>query len=395
MNILIYGGSFDPPHAGHFALLAAALREAPVDRAYILPSARPAHKRLPWASFEERARMLRAGLAKRLAGPALKKTRVSFYEKTRRGPVYTYQALAHFRRLHPGARFYLLIGGDQYAAFKTWKKYRRVLSQATLVVGARRGDGSRRASGASGSPALRAGGAARAAKAGAIWLKGVFPAISSSELRLAFLRGEKTAGKIPAAVLSRIQRRGLYGLAWLQRQRRRLDAGRFAHVIQVSRLAGSLAERYGADREKAAAAALLHDAGRSLTPPRMIAYARRHKIKAPLKEQIIARCPILLHAYVGAHMAETEMGVSDPEILSAIRRHSLGDLRMSGLDKIIFVADAASEDRAFAGAARLRKIAFQNIDRAMRETVKMKLAYVKSQGGWIHPLGKKLWRKIR
>ncbi|OGS01047.1 MAG: nicotinate (nicotinamide) nucleotide adenylyltransferase [Elusimicrobia bacterium RIFCSPLOWO2_12_FULL_59_9] len=379
MNILIYGGSFDPPHTGHFELLGAALREIPVDRAYILPSARPAHKRLPWASFDERARMLRAGLAGRLAGPMLKKVRLSGYEKTRRGPVYTYQALAHFRRLHPGARFYLLIGGDQLGAFTTWKKYRRLLSQATLVVGARRGKD----------------GAALAAKAKVIWLKGVFPAISSSEIRLAFLRGEKTAGKIPAAVLRRIERRGLYGLAWLNRLRRRLNAGRFAHVLQVARLAGSLAERHGADLEKAAAAALLHDAGRSLTLPRMIAYARRHKIKAPLKEEVIARCPILLHAYVGAHMAETEMGVSDPEILSAIRRHSLGDLRMSPLDKIIFVADAASEDRAFAGAARLRKIAFQNIDRAMRETVRMKLAYVKSRGGWIHPLGKKLWRKIR
>lgn len=66
------------------------------------------------------------------------------------------------------------------------------------------------------------------------------------------------------------------------------------------------------------------------------------------------RDPSLLHAKLGAWMAENKYGVDDPEILSAITCHTTGKPGMSLLDKILYVADYIEPRRSKGGQIFLK-----------------------------------------
>lgn len=159
----LFGGTFDPPHRGHSALARAALRELKLDRLYVVPAGEPPLK--PSASLPP---LRRLALARRAFG-RLPRTVVSPWEIRRRGPSYTYKTLEAFRRRHPGARWFLVMGGDSWGNFRRWKRWRGILSMATLAVGRRRGSPPGRI-----DPAI---------KNGSLLLKASLPRISSTVLR--------------------------------------------------------------------------------------------------------------------------------------------------------------------------------------------------------------------
>src|SRR5262249_10564119 len=146
--------------------------------------------------------------------------------------------------------------------------------------------------------------------------------------------------------------------------RETLKPGRYEHTLNVAELADALARRHGADASKARLAALLHDAGRRFPPPLMAEYARKRRLKVPQRDLTAALEPILLHAHISEDLAAREFMVKDAEVLSAIRKHTLGDLAMSLLDKVVYVADACSADRRHPGVAKTRALAFDDLDAA-------------------------------
>ena len=168
--------------------------------------------------------------------------------------------------------------------------------------------------------------------------------------------------------------------------RARLSANRWSHTLAVTRLARTLAEKHGLNPEQAALAGLLHDCGRGLRLEKMPAYAVKHRLPVPLKDQVIRKAPILLHAYISADLAKKKFGVSDPEVLAAIQDHTLGRPKMGPLSRLIFIADISSEDREFSEAKKIRSLAFKNLDKAFRLAVRTKRGYVLRNGGWVHPI---------
>jgi len=138
------------------------------------------------------------------------------------------------------------------------------------------------------------------------------------------------------------------------------------------------------------AAALLHDAGRMLPIPKLIAAAKG----APLWAETARRDPILLHAYASEKLARRRFGVRDREVLLAVRRHTLGGKDMGPLDRLLYVADACSEDRRYPEAAALRKLAFEDLDAAFKRCVAQKLRHAVSDGRWLHPATVELWNSL-
>ena len=140
-----------------------------------------------------------------------------------------------------------------------------------------------------------------------------------------------------------------------------LKPKRYQHTLGVAETAVRLAEYYGASVQKARLAGLLHDCGKEASDA-------------------------LGHAEVGAQLAETVYGVTDPEILSAIRCHTTGKPGMSLLDKILFVADYIEPGREQAPELpRLRQLAFQDLDQTVLEILEETLAYLKESGVVIDP----------
>ena len=168
-----------------------------------------------------------------------------------------------------------------------------------------------------------------------------------------------------------------------------LNEIRFAHTIAVCETAVMLAERFGADKEKAYLTALLHDCARGLDFEQQIAYCKENEIELDtyMKNDINP-----VHALIGADMAKKRFGINDKEILDAIYRHAVGCENMTLLDKIIFVADGTEANRDGEDADEARTAAEHNLDKALTPVMRIKTYYLK--GKPMHPNSIKMLENI-
>jgi nicotinate-nucleotide adenylyltransferase len=126
--------------------------------------------------------------------------------------------------------------------------------------------------------------------------------------------------------------------------REHLSEPRLRHVEGVARYAVWLAERFGEDPTRARLAALAHDMAREWPEDEM----REWALSDGLGESGLEReKPKILHGRAAARMLHMHYGVSDPEILAAIRSHTLGERRMGRLEKILYCADYLEPGRPY------------------------------------------------
>ena len=159
--------------------------------------------------------------------------------------------------------------------------------------------------------------------------------------------------------------------------KRRLSAKRYQHTLNVRRMAVKLAKRWGADPEKAALAALLHDTAKELPQEEMLQILNDNAIMA---ENAQNRPSPVWHGICAAILAQTQWGVEDEEVLSAIRCHTTGKPGMSLLDEIVFLADMTSAERDYPEVDYLRKLEKKDIHQAMREALEMNLHWLEESG---------------
>lgn len=120
---------------------------------------------------------------------------------------------------------------------------------------------------------------------------------------------------------------------WL---RANLSEEKYRHSLGTMYSAKELATRFSLNPEKAEIAGLLHDCAKCFDTEKQMDLAKSSFTEL-LDNEFINKKTI--HAPVGAYVASKEFGVNDPEILSAIRWHTLGKIKMSDLEKAIFIAD--------------------------------------------------------
>ena len=159
--------------------------------------------------------------------------------------------------------------------------------------------------------------------------------------------------------------------------KKRLSAKRYQHTLNVRRMAVKLAKRWGADPEKAALAALLHDTAKELPREEMLQILNDNAIMA---ENAQNRPSPVWHGICAAILAQTQWGVEDEEVLSAIRCHTTGKPGMSLLDEIVFLADMTSAERDYPEVDYLRKLEKKDIHQAMREALEMNLHWLEESG---------------
>lgn len=352
-------------------LLAAAGRQLRPDRLFLLPVFVPPLKEAPSESFSDRAAMLRAA-----AAAARVPAEINLFEKRRGATTYTWQSLEYFRGRYPGAEIYFLMGSDCLPGFGRWRRPERILSAARLLVGRREG-----------FPAPGRGGFSP------VFLKGTFPAVSSTALRAELYCGGSPSA-VPPAAAGIIKKRGLYLGRLRERALSRLSPRRAAHTLACARLACEIAAVRGSDVRAAASAALIHDYAKELGAPRLEKICRSARLPVPFLEETVRRAPHLLHSWASAHLARRELGIDDPAVLRAAARHTLGHPSMGELDKTIFVADLASPDMSFPGSDELRRLALRDLDAAAAMAARMKTEWVRLSGKWMHPLGSKTCLKL-
>lgn len=160
-----------------------------------------------------------------------------------------------------------------------------------------------------------------------------------------------------------------------------LDTKRFKHSLAVMEAAVQLAKVHDIPENKCAIAGLVHDCAKGLSDAELLKLAGEFNI---FIDNVYRTSPKLLHAPVGAEIARRDLGITDEEILKAIRYHTTGCADMTWMDKVIYVADYISEDRHFLGVEEMRKLAFQNLNAAVIMGMDFTINNIISKNGLIH-----------
>lgn len=171
-----------------------------------------------------------------------------------------------------------------------------------------------------------------------------------------------------------------------ERLQGKIHTKRYEHTLGVEYTCCSLAMRYDMDMDQARIAGLLHDCAKCMMGTELLAACAEYHLPVSKEEE---QFPELLHAKVGAYLAQKEYGVEDEEILSAITWHTTGHPAMTTLEKILYIADYIEPNRDQAPhLPELRRMAFEDLDACLLGILRDTLSYLKEKGGVIDPATK-------
>lgn len=180
LRVVVYGGSFDPPHLGHVLSIAWALSASDVDEAWIIPTWKHPFDKSHAASFEQRLAMCE------LAFEMFRNVRVSDLERRLGGVSRTLHTLETLEAEHPNAVYRLLLGADVLPTVDRWYRWDEIAKIAPPLVVGRQGYPV-----PEGCPIS-------------------IPNINSTDIRAGFANASDITGLVPRAVIDYVRASGLY-----------------------------------------------------------------------------------------------------------------------------------------------------------------------------------------
>ncbi|MBP9707085.1 MAG: nicotinate-nicotinamide nucleotide adenylyltransferase [Oligoflexales bacterium] len=134
-ELVIYGGTFDPPHFGHLECVDCAANRFPRAKFIVAPTPKPPQiagiEKLPFLSFEFRVQLLKKIFARRNSTNTIE---FSSAETELPPPNYTVNLLSEFHRRYDGKKLGFLMGQDQIMVFNQWFNPQKIFDLASLVV---------------------------------------------------------------------------------------------------------------------------------------------------------------------------------------------------------------------------------------------------------------------
>ena len=369
MKIGIYGGSFDPPHIEHINLCVNAVKSLNLDRLFIVPAKIPPHKKVQPISGEYRLEMVKLALS----NVDVPQITVSDFELNSAGKSYTYLTIEHFKSLYKDAQIYFLMGTDMLENFPTWKEPKAILNMAKLYVFGRDGESMERAKQVflnAFSDRLNS----------LVFANFSGKMVSSTHVRHMLTLGLDAKEFLYQNVIDYIKSNNLYFCEKAEFVKKSLSISRLTHTLGVMDLAKAYAKKLGEDENKAVLAAMLHDVAKYMDKNDFPSFTLPLDVPKPV-----------VHQYLGAYVAEHVLGVTDIDILNAIRYHTTGRSNMSRLEKIVFTADLLEVGRTYDEAPILREAVDKDFDAGFSLSVKRLLNYLTKQGQPIYYLTKECY----
>lgn len=354
-RIGLLGGMMDPVHLGHLGAARAAL-DAGLDKVLLAPCQTPAHRPAPLASPEQRMTLCRLAIGED------ERMEVSDID-LRADTCYAADTVRLLRQRYPGAAITFILGADKLPGLAHWRDARSLFSLCDFLVCPRPGYDAH----------LEVPGAR-------LRVLDLPPReAASGEIVNRLRRLDDALDMLPLAVSRHIALNGLYQPDYEPMLRLYgMKDKRLRHTLGVRQTAVALAERWGARMQAAAVAAMLHDIAKPLPLKEMQALAARYGLD--LDDETLT-AGNLLHGPVAAAIAEHELGIEDPEVLSAIACHTAGKPGMTVLDKVLFIADAIEPNREdYPGLAEMRRLVETDLDGAVLLSMERTREYVLSRG---------------
>lgn len=188
----IFGGTFNPVHAGHLINLEFIRSELELDRVLLVPAREPVHKKIyDRIAPSERLDMVKIAIE---GNPFFE---ASSIELDRSQSSYTLYTIKELLTIYPDDEFFLIIGSDSFNELDTWKSYEEILKSVNIAVMKRPGD-----------PHLREDLTAISKKV--IIVENPEIEISSTMIRERVKLGKSIRYLVPDPVIEYIYARGLY-----------------------------------------------------------------------------------------------------------------------------------------------------------------------------------------
>lgn len=328
-RIGVLGGTFNPVHSEHVALAKSAVKELELDKLLVMPTYISPHKNTTPASSQDRLNMLK------LAFLGQDKIEVSDYEIKRQGKSYTYLTVEYLKE-QEDCELFFIVGGDMLTDFKSWKYPERILNACTLAVFGRDDfftdyEEEKKYFENTFRKTFK-----RLSYQG--------ESVSSTKIRVYSAFGLPLDGLVSDKVEDYIKKNKLYsGGEYVEYVKKTLPFKRLKHTANVVCSALSKVKALGLDYQKVFDACTLHDCAKYIDG----AMVEGFKVDEDLPSPVV-------HAFLGAFIAENKLGIKDSELIDAIRYHTSGKPEMSTLSKLVFVADMVEEDRNYEGVEYLR-----------------------------------------
>ncbi len=167
----------------------------------------------------------------------------------------------------------------------------------------------------------------------------------------------------------------------LDRIETQLKPKRFKHVQRVEATAIELARENGVDVEKASIAGLTHDYAKQRPDEDFIQAIHDYRLNPGLLDYGNA----IWHGVVGAELVKRELGITDEDILNAIRHHTTGAVYMTPLEQIVYMADYIEPARDFPGVEEARQITHHDLATGVAFQAKHTLAYLVDKDKPVYP----------
>ncbi len=155
--------------------------------------------------------------------------------------------------------------------------------------------------------------------------------------------------------------------------RSRLRETRFQHSLNVADAAVMLAKKFGADEDKAYLAGLLHDITKNESDENQLQIMESGGI---ILSKTQRSNPKLWHAMSGMVYLRDTLGITDEDVLGAVRWHTTGKAGMTLLEKVVFIADYISAERDYPDADVMRRLSETSLDAAALYALKFSLRHL-------------------
>lgn len=380
-KIAIMGGTFNPIHYGHLVAGEYVREKFDIDKVVFIPTGNPPHKDSNIAHTEHRYIMTL------LATSENPNFLVSPIEIDRQGITYTIDTLKEIKDMcSENTEIYFITGIDTINQIIHWKNSSELFEFTKFIVVQR--------------PDYVLDDNIENIKKEQYdkiyFCKIPKLSISSTQIRKRVDNDKTISYLLPEAVKDYIYKNNLYKTdyfkkyaSYIEKIKKVFPEKRFNHSMEVAKEAKKLAYNYNCDEDKAFLAGVLHDCAK---------YFSIDKIREVFAENnftidyVIEKQPDIAHSFLGYFIAKNEYGVYDEEILSSIKYHTTGRKNMTLLEKIIYISDYIEPTRAhFEGVEKARKLAYENIDKAMEYILKSTIIYNEQKGRLIHHLSKEAY----
>jgi len=352
-TIAVYGGSFDPIHKGHTAIIKNLVNQ--FDRVVVVPAFMSPHKKQhDYALAAHRLKMIQLALEEEnlLQNQYID---ISAYELDRQAATYTIDTVQYLKNLYPAARLYFCIGSENLKTLHLWKDFDTLNKLVEFFVI------SRPSFFQVIPPNINAAIAPFSGLDTSSSLIKALIALNEYHLINKHSPLPDFDAHLHTSVLDYIRTQNIYPMhnkIGKLYHRFAFNKNRIPHILGTIKLAITLAKLYNIDSHKASLAALLHDIAKYTTPLQVK--------EQGLNIDINRINHVVYHARVGEVIARQLLKIDDSDILNAIKYHTTKRADMSILEKITALADYLEENRDFEEIAQMREMLFIDIDKAMK-----------------------------